>query len=344
MAAAALLFSALTAFTACADSGSTTQSSDSPTPANAEAARAAGIGPAVPLDGTPGFAEIVAGYAGFGTDAAPGQFPRTVTHAGGKTTLEARPTRVVTLDSAERDALLALGLMPVGVTDGVNDPPAVADVPRVGGIEAPSLDAILALKPDLILTNENRSGDIYDQLTKIAPTVMSVQTGVTWKQNFELFTAALGAEEQARRVTADYEDRAAEVAALLGDEPPTISVVRVRSEQIRLYQRSSYSGSILDGVGVPRPKESNYDANFVELSPERLQAADADIVLVAMDDSLDQAQVDEFLSQPLWKTLNAHRKGQLHQVDSTYWIAGGGYQGAFAILDDLKRILAGYPR
>ncbi|MFI5436437.1 ABC transporter substrate-binding protein [Rhodococcus baikonurensis] len=87
----------------------------------------------------------------------------------------------MTLDSAERDAVLAVGMMPVGVAAGVNDPDSIDDVPRVGSIEGPNLEAILALDPDLILSNANRSETLDGQLSAIAPTVMGVQTGVPWK-------------------------------------------------------------------------------------------------------------------------------------------------------------------
>ncbi len=50
-------------------------------------------------------------------------FPVTVEHALGSTTIEAEPQRVVTVGVTEQDTVLALGVIPVGVTDWYGDQP-----------------------------------------------------------------------------------------------------------------------------------------------------------------------------------------------------------------------------
>lgn len=61
------------------------------------------------------FSTADAATAALGADVGPGVFPRTVTHARGTTRIEARPTRVVVLDTGELDDVLALGVTPVGL-------------------------------------------------------------------------------------------------------------------------------------------------------------------------------------------------------------------------------------
>ncbi len=55
--------------------------------------------------------------AELGSDAEPGVFPRTVTHALGDTVIESKPERVVVLDSGELDDVLSLGITPVGLAN-----------------------------------------------------------------------------------------------------------------------------------------------------------------------------------------------------------------------------------
>ncbi len=64
----------------------------------------------------------------------------------------ARPTRVVSLAPSLTDTVVAVGLAGrlVGVTR-YDDAPAVARLPRVGGFLDPSPEAILSLRPDLVL-------------------------------------------------------------------------------------------------------------------------------------------------------------------------------------------------
>jgi ABC-type Fe3+-hydroxamate transport system substrate-binding protein len=92
--------------------------------------------------------------------------PRRAADASGEVVaVPARPERIVSLVPSVTETLFALGLgdRVVGVTDWCMHPaPALADRPRVGGTKNPRIDAVAALRPDLILANleENRAIDV----------------------------------------------------------------------------------------------------------------------------------------------------------------------------------------
>nr|WP_051053556.1 ABC transporter substrate-binding protein [Mycolicibacterium chubuense] len=107
----------------------------------------------------------------------------TVKHVFGETKIPKPPTRVVSAGLTDADDLLALGVVPVAVTDWFGGEPfgvwpwAAA---RLGGAQPVVLsladgvqvDQIAGLKPDLIVaTNAGLDKDTYDRLTAIAPTV-----------------------------------------------------------------------------------------------------------------------------------------------------------------------------
>ncbi len=73
------------------------------------------------------------------------------------TLVAAAPLRIVSTAPSLTEALFALGLGPqvVGVTDYCLYPPEAASKPRIGTFLQPSLERILALKPDLVLTIRN---------------------------------------------------------------------------------------------------------------------------------------------------------------------------------------------
>ena len=81
----------------------------------------------------------------------------------------------------------------------------------------PDLEAITALKPDLILGSKFRQEKFYDELSAIAPTVFTEKVGITWKENLLLDGKALGREQQAKDLLATYEKRAKDFGAKLGD-------------------------------------------------------------------------------------------------------------------------------
>jgi iron complex transport system substrate-binding protein len=84
--------------------------------------------------------------------------------------LAAPPERIVSLVPSATEAIFALGgeSRLVGVTDFCDWPPAARGKPRVGGMIAPSLEAIVALRPHLVVaTDEGNSQETFDQLRRL---------------------------------------------------------------------------------------------------------------------------------------------------------------------------------
>jgi iron complex transport system substrate-binding protein len=147
------------------------------------------------------------------TDAA---FPATIEHQFGRATIEAEPTRVVTIGFNEQDFALAFDVVPVGVReflgyDAPNRPWAPESVrgqaiPTVGATDL-DFEKVAALSPDLILgINSYIDQAAYDKLTAIAPTVAQsgdVAPGATTWQDQTLTTGkALGQQAKAEELVA----------------------------------------------------------------------------------------------------------------------------------------------
>jgi ABC-type Fe3+-hydroxamate transport system substrate-binding protein len=83
---------------------------------------------------------------------------------GFRVELERPPGRIVSLVPSWTETLFAFGLKQriVGVTRFCIAPPATAAVSKVGGTKNPSIEAIVALTPDIVIANaeENRREDI----------------------------------------------------------------------------------------------------------------------------------------------------------------------------------------
>lgn len=106
---------------------------------------------------------------------------RLIQHDLGETEIPVNPQRIATLMDARLLApAIALGIKPIATTTyqadaGISFRGVTSE--QVEGIEIlgdghqPSLERLLALKPDLILADANLHKDIYGQLSAIAPTV-----------------------------------------------------------------------------------------------------------------------------------------------------------------------------
>ncbi len=107
----------------------------------------------------------------------------TVKHIFGETKVPAPPKRVVSAGFTEQDDLLAVGVVPIAVTDWFGGEPFGVwpwAQPKLGGAQPVVLnlnngiqvDQIASLKPDLIVaTNAGLDQDTYTKLTAIAPTI-----------------------------------------------------------------------------------------------------------------------------------------------------------------------------
>ncbi|WP_338697781.1 iron-siderophore ABC transporter substrate-binding protein [Streptomyces sp. Q6] len=275
----------------------------------------------------------------------------TVKTARGDVKVKNAPKRVVVLDTAELDSAITLGVKPVGATRaGAEDAflsylPASATkgITEVGEITAPNLEKIAGLKPDLILSSEVRDGQRYKQLSAIAPTVLTETTGYPWKQNFLVHADALGRKPRAKKVIKKYEAHAAAVTKALGGRKKAaateVNVVRfVEGADIRVYGKRNYIGTILADVGVGRPAitDKAKDGFSYDVSPEQIDAADADVIFTSTYGSPGKAKVTQTTTSGLWKNLRAVKDGKVFQVDDELWIQGIGYTAANGILAELQ--------
>lgn len=99
-------------------------------------------------------AVVLLSFAGGTTLSAAAQESRTVTDETGRTVqVPARIERVISLAPNVTEILYALGLEDrlVAVTNQCDQPPAARGKPKVGDVANPSLETLLALRPDLVI-------------------------------------------------------------------------------------------------------------------------------------------------------------------------------------------------
>ncbi|MEU8050181.1 ABC transporter substrate-binding protein [Micromonospora haikouensis] len=275
---------------------------------------------------------------------------REITHAMGTTKVPAEPKRVVVLDTDKIDTALSLGVTPVGAATAGEarswptyfGEEKLAGIKEVGVLTEPDLEAINALKPDLILGSKFRQEKFYDELAAIAPTVFTEKVGITWKENFLLDGQALGKEQQAKDLLAAYEKRAKDFGAKLGDAADrTVSIVRFIPGAIRVYGPDSFSGIVVGDTGLGRPERQQLagkeDKRFDLVSAERVNEVDADVIFVTAYGEKAAAEQATVTGGTLWKGLSAVKAGRAHVVSDETWMTGIGVGAANKIIDDLEK-------
>lgn len=109
------------------------------------------------------------------TSAAATTYPLTLTDdLGRKVILQAEPRRVVSVLPSTTETLCALGLCErlVGVDDYSDFPASVSKLPKVGGLYNPNIEAMVALKPDLVVVS--KYGKLAESLAAAGITVLAI--------------------------------------------------------------------------------------------------------------------------------------------------------------------------
>ena len=257
-------------------------------------------------------------------------------HEQGTLTLDKTPERVIALNWAATEALLLLGVTPIGVADRdgynawVREPELPEGVANVGTRVAPSLEAIAELKPDLIVTSSEMA-PAANLLERIAPTyVVSV-----YKQGSRPFEKAssmlttlgemLNREERAKSVLNDIDQtlqaqRHRLENAGLTDRPVAL-VNFLDDRHVRVYAPNGLFQRALNALGLENawPHSGNY-WGFSVVGLEALSPyQDSRIIIIS---PTLPGLSDTLANSPFWTYLPPVQRDQVYQIDPV-WPFGG---------------------
>lgn len=232
-----------------------------------------------------------------------GEFPVTITHKLGSTTIPEEPQRVVALGGADADIAVALGVSPVAVTkysDGEYAPwlkpeidPAKVEVIGGGGGEGSagevSLEQVAALKPDLILAGQYFGVEgLYDKLAQIAPTIAYQESQLTdsWEEQTKVIGQALGRQDRAQEVIAGVRSKIDEVRRAHPEfEGKTASYsFHFAPDAIQtINSTDDYAAVLFGDLGLRlSPKVTALEGDQgAQISLEQIETLDADVLLLA---------------------------------------------------------------
>ena len=274
---------------------------------------------------------------------------REITHAMGVTDVPDAPLRVVILTNEGTEALLALGVTPIGAAQSWDGNPwhahlrdMLTDTTDLGTELAVNLEVLASLEPDLIIGTKVRQEDIYEQLSAIAPTVMSETIGGEWQENLKFYASVLDRDAEAQAALGAFEARTKAIHDALGDAVnEEISLVRFSPNRTRIYYKDTFGGLILSQIGFKRPAAQDRDEFAEEVTKERIPEMEGDRIFYFSNDlngAEPEANLADWLADPLWLNLNGVKAGKAHRVSEIIWNTGGGIFSANLMLDDIEKI------
>lgn len=261
---------------------------------------------------------LLAILVGLGTLAALAgaqQFPVTVIDDRGlEIVIPARPERIVAIGALYVEILLDIGAGArlVCVADSPDNPSEVAALPRVGPALAPSVEAILACEPDLVL---GAWGAVREKLEELKVTVLTTGFIAGLPDIFSTVRTvgkALGSLEEAEALIGKIAEEVVLIESkVLGREPVRAAFLYMMAPDTPPYVAGS--GSIENEL-LFRAGGANVFADiggFPQVSLEELLARDPQVIFT------DPAQVENIYRSRLLSGVAAVRDGRIYGIKAS---------------------------
>ncbi|MBH5318748.1 ABC transporter substrate-binding protein [Paenibacillus sp. GSMTC-2017] len=189
---------------------------------------------------------------------------RTISYLGESYTIPAEPKRILFLSAFElmEDAVL-MGYEPYAASaigdkqepfPGFFGKVTTHTIPLLAE-SADSMEYVLELAPDLILSTDMETTAVLEKLNKVAITIPTSHHGPNWEINLELLGELIGEQEKAKQLIADYKKDKIEIAARLSQlNDQNVVSIRIRGGEMMIYPEDLFLNDVLYGeIGLTVP-------------------------------------------------------------------------------------------
>ncbi len=268
-----------------------------------------------------GFFMILSLFTTMTIGCSPQPLPGTFTDdMGREIRIESTPERIVSHVPSITEILFALGLEEkvVGVSENCDYPEAAKAKPKVGGFFQPSIEMIVNLDPDLVLTN----GSVEYVMTQldslgIAYIVLDPKDVDGILKNIELVGQVTGTGRRAEELIEDMEDRILQVTATAKDAP-RVKVFYTFATTDLNNPWTAGPGSFVDSL-ITIAGGENISARalapWVQFSIEEVIAADPEVIIVDAAMGSAVTPIAELKRHPVWREIAAIKQDRIYPID-----------------------------
>lgn len=260
-------------------------------------------------------------------------FPiRLTDDAGRPVSISRPPQRIVSLAPSNTELLFAIGAGPrvVGVTNYCNYPKAVSGIQKVGDMNL-NYEAILSLRPDLVVTVGSMQGEAVQRLAQLGLTVIVLEAKRTADipRHVRLLGKATGLPSE--NLAASFEQRVSLVQkkAVLASHKPRI-FVEIWNEPLMTAGPGTYIDELITMAGG-RNIASDAGTPWPQFSSELVIQRDPGVIVLTC---YNKAEV---LQRKSWQAITALQKGKVFEVDPDMYVRPG--PRLVDALEELARLL-----
>ncbi len=193
------------------------------------------------------------------------------------------PSRIVSMAPNLTEILFALGLgdRVAGVTQDSDYPPGALSKPRVGTFWQPSIEAIIAAKPDLVVTLAfEQQRELARRLKRIGYDCLMVNV----ESIDDLFRAVAtmgetaAACEQAQELSRSIKDRMDQFREATAGSPRVKVLWVVQREPLRIAPRDTFINEMIELAGGENAMDSTL-RNYPPIGAEQVIAAGPEVII-----------------------------------------------------------------
>lgn len=302
-------------------------------------------------------------------DAAEDAFPVTIPHAFGETVIESEPERIATVNWANHEVPLALGVVPVGmaeVTWGDDDGDGVmpwveerieeldAEVPvlfdETDGID---FEAVADTDPDLILAAYSGSEEDYEMLSQVAPVVAypELAWATSLQDMIEMSSRAMGIPAEGEQLIAELEadiDAAFDQHPELDGKGAMFAYIDPNDlSTVGFYTTHDTRAAFLAQAGLEVPslvaeRSADSDSFYETISAEEGDQLD-DVDIMVTYGAGDGSTLELYRSDPLLSQIPAIARGSVAILEDSTPLAAAANPSPLSIgwgLEDYVGLLA----
>lgn len=269
----------------------------------------------------------------------------TLTDARGEQiTLDAPAEDVVGLEWGVVENLVSLGVLPVGVADVTGYTNWVSAAPLDDGVEdvgtrgEPSVDALVALDADLVISTTDLPTNIIEQIEAFVPVLVvrgaDAQDPIgQMRKNLELTAQAVGRTDRAAALLEDFDAALAggaqqiEAAGQTGN-PFTLADgwMEGSTVSIRMFTDGSLVGAVGEELGLENAwtGEGDPDYGLAQTDVEGLTALeDVEFLYYANDEDGGDVFEEGLAGNAIWDSLPFVANDNVHRLPDGIWMFGG---------------------
>ncbi len=234
--------------------------------------------------------------------------------------------RVVSLSPSITETLFALGAgdRVVGVTRFCDYPPEAKEKPKVGGIIDPSLEAIVARKPDLVVAQKSQR--LGARLRELGIATLEIENADIRQliYSYHSVGAAIGAADQARKLARELESKLALIQKATAKTRSVKVLMVVGKQPLYVAGGRTFINELLSIAGGKNIFSDSH-APYPQVSLEEVIARSPEVIIemTTMAGGKKDEKPSGKLGWERWSVLPAVASGRVYRVKEDSFLRPG---------------------